>query len=571
MSETAGELTPVKTRYKRVIDRHWFIRLFEIIPGAFSWSLLLMPIVLSIFYPIAVVYFLIAFDLYWLIKALRMSIYLVRGYARMRHTMRLNWTDRVAWLEDPTAAIKYADTALRELLQKYPKASRRFHISKDGRLQHARYVELSHRLNHLKDIEARHSSIMSPKDVYHAIIVATYNESIDIIEPTIAGVLDSHYDPSRIILMIAYEERGGQSVKLSSEALIKQYGSKFAHAEAIMHPDNIVGEHKGKGGNITFAGRKLAKLIEELEIPVEQVVVTTLDADNKPDPQYLAHLTYTYCLDPNRIHKSYQPVPLFLNNIWDAPAPMRVIATGNTFFQLMEMMRPHRLRNFSSHAQPLKALIETDFWSVTSPVEDGHQFWRSYFTFNGDYSVVPIYIPIYQDAVLAENYRKTAVAQYKQLRRWAWGVSDFEYVVRNSIRNKQISFWNKILQSWRLFEGHVSWATATLIVTFVAWLPLYLNEQFSHQELAHQLPVIASRMQTVALLGLFTMVSVSIILLPPRPKRYGRHKNIFMLLQWVLLPVTGVIFHSFAALDAQTRLMFGKYLAFYVTAKSRRK
>ncbi|HUC20927.1 MAG TPA: hypothetical protein VMR98_05560, partial [Candidatus Polarisedimenticolaceae bacterium] len=190
---------------------------------------------------------------------------------------------------------------------------------------------------------------------------------------------------------------------------------------------------------------------------------------------------------------------------------------------------------------------------------------------NGDYAVVPLYIPIYQDAVLAENYTKTFKAQYVQLRRWAYGISDFSFVVRNCIRNNQIPLGSKLIQTGRLLEGHVSWATAVLLITFVAWLPLFLNPQFSQYGLAHQLPVIASHLQSIALIGLFVMASISIISLPPRPERYGHRRSLAMVAQWVLFPVTGIVFNSLAAIDSQTRLMLGRYLGFNVTVKSRRK
>jgi hypothetical protein len=193
---------------------------------------------------------------------------------------------------------------------------------------------------------------------------------------------------------------------------------------------------------------------------------------------------------------------MFYNNIWDAPAPMRVIATGNSFWLLMETMRPHRLRNFAAHAQSLAALIDTDFWSTTTIVEDGHQFWRTYFTYDGDHEVVPVFTPVFQDAVLAATYIKTFRVQFLQLRRWAWGVSDFPYVVRMSIANQRIPWSNKLVQIMRLFEGHFSWATAPLILTFVAWMPLYLNRQFSYQSLAHNLPIITSQILTIASVSL---------------------------------------------------------------------
>lgn len=116
----------------------------------------------------------------------------------------------------------------------------------------------------------------------------------------------------------------------------------------------------------------------------------------------------------------------------------------------------------------------------------------------------------------------------------------------------------------------MSWATTTLIITFVAWLPLFLNARFSHYELAQQLPVIASYIQRIAIIGLVTTMSISIISLPPRPERYTRRRTFAMVLQWVMLPVTGILFNAVTAIDAQTRLMFGRYLGFQVTEKSRK-
>jgi hypothetical protein len=121
-------------------------------------------------------------------------------------------------------------------------------------------------------------------------------------------------------------------------------------------------------------------------------------------------------------------------------------------------------------------------------------------------------------------------------------------------------------------EGHISWATAPLIITFAAWAPLFLNDEFSRQAIAHQLPVVASRILTIALIGQFITILLSLLMLPPRPKHYHRAKLIFMVLQWVLIPVTSILFGSAAALDAQTRLMFGRYpKAFDVTEKAVKK
>ncbi len=543
-------------RHYAWLDAHWFQRVLEILPGLLSWTFLAMPIILSVFRPILVAYFIIAFDLFWLIKSFRLAINLLRGYGRLQRAQQVDWTKELQWLEDIPGRIT-------QLQQQYKKLPR--HSTKRP------YVE--QQLAQWKDLGERSSTIIDPDEIYNAVIVATYNESMDILEPSIQALTEAEYDLRKLILIIAYEERGGADIEATANTLIKKYGGSFKYAAAIKHPDGLAGEVKGggKGPNITWAGRQLTEYVVKQGIDPNNLIVTTLDSDHRPSSQYFSQLTFMYATDVNRLRRSYQPIAMFLNNIWDAPAPMRLIATSNSFWLLMESMRPNRMRNFAAHAQGLGALIETDYWSVTTIVEDGHQYWRSYFAFDGDHRVVPLYTPVYQDAVLADTYVRTFKVQYLQLRRWAWGVTDIPYVIKESIRNRRAPLGDKLVQLGRLVEGHFSWATAPLIVTFVAWLPLYLNSSFSDNILAHQLPIITSRIMTVALIGMFITITLSLLSLPPRPARYRRTRHIGMILQWVLIPFTSIIFSACAALDSQTRLMLGKYLEFFVTEKGVRK
>ncbi|HEX9153456.1 MAG TPA: glycosyltransferase family 2 protein, partial [Candidatus Saccharimonadales bacterium] len=409
--------------------------------------------------------------------------------------------------------------------------------------------------------------VVAPNQVLHAIIIATYNESREVLEPTIKSVLAGDYDMKKVIFILAYEDRGGERVDKQSKELVEEYKNKFFHAMAVKHPSDIPGEIIGKGGNVTFAAREFQKWLEKEKIDPMRVVVTTLDADNRPDKKYLPALTYIFSSCPDPLRSSFQPISVYNNNIWDAPAPMRVLATGNSFFHIVQSLRPHSLRNFSSHAQGMASLIETDFWSVRTVVEDGHQYWRSYFRFDGNYTVYPMYVPIHQDAVLSDNYRRTLKAQFVQLRRWTYGASDIAYIVDKGFFHKnKVPRLGLIARTWRLTEGHVTWASGPILALTSGFVPALVSPQ---SLAANELPLIVSRIQTVALLFIIVTIFICLKTLPPKPERYKRHRTIFMIMQWAYLPVTAVVYNSFAAFYSQTRLMFGWYMdKFDVTDKA---
>lgn len=509
-------------------------RFLEKLPAILSWSLLALPVVLSQVSPLLTIFFIIGYLLMWFVRAIGLNVRVLQGWNNMQQHQKLNWTPLIEDVENGivTQIKPEWHTKNVERLKVYPAAVR-------------------------------------PSEVVHVLMIAAYNEGRDVLEPTVQSVAASNYDMKKVILVIAYEARDGAQSEEASQALVAEYGGQFMHALAIKHP-LTPGEVRGKGGNITYAGRILQKKLEEWGIEPRNVQVTTLDSDNRPHPNYLAALTYTFCLCPEPKYISFQPVVMYTNNIWDAPALMRVVATGNSFWNVILTMRPHLIRNFSSHAQSMEALIDTNFWSVRTIVEDGHQFWRTYFRYDGKHEVYPIYVPIYQDAVLAEGYRRTLKAQFIQVRRWAWGASDIAYVITKGFLTKnKLPRWDLIAKTLRLIEGHVSWATAPLILTFSAFIPILFNPDNIG---ANLLPNTASSIQRIAMAGLLITMFLSFKALPPKPQRYKRRRTFFMVVQWGFLPFTSIVYSSFAALYSQTRLFFGRYLdKFDVTEKAVKK
>jgi len=516
-------------------DRDWRYRSFEILPGAISWTVLSAPFILGLLSAEVAAYFAIAYLLTWFARGIAVDVSAMRGWRTMNQHKKLPWEKLNQDLEDLTPKTKNAPA---------------WHFRNIARVE--KYMS---------------GYRMKPSEIYHAVIIAFVNEPQEIVEPTVQSVLAGEYDMKKVILVLAYEGRGGQPSEDLANYLIKKYGSHFYHAMAIKHPANMPGEIIGKGGNVTFAGRELKKYIDQEKIDPLRILVTTLDCDNRPDPKYLGALTYTYCSTEDPKHASYQPITMYLNNIWDAPAPMRVIASGNSFFNVTMSMRPHMLRNFSAHAQPLAALIDTDFWSVRTIVEDGHQFWRTYFRYDSNHQVFPIYIPIYQDAVLTDSYKRTLKAQFIQIRRWAYGASDIAYFANQAfIKKNKIPRHKLFGKFFRLLEGHISWATMPLILLLAAYPALFLHPQ---SYLANQLPHLASWLQRIAMAGILISLFVAMRSLPPKPARYKHRRIFWMIIQWIYMFITPILYNAFAALNSQTRLMFGWYLGkFDLTEKA---
>ncbi len=486
-------------------------RIFEIFPGFLAWATLFFVVYLSWKAPVFIAFFIIVFDVYWLLKTIFLSLHLRVGFKETRKNMKINWMEK---------------------------------LKKEK-----------------KDWES----------FYQLIILPVYDEGVDVVEPTIKAILNCNYPKKKMIVVFAIEERVGRKAEDLAKKIKEKYANNFKNFLVTKHPKDIVGELAGKGSNIAFAGKRVKEeIIDKEKIPYDKIVVSALDIDTVLWPEYFSRLMYVYLSQENPQKASYQPVPFYINNVWQAPAIARVISFSATFWHTLQQERPERMTTFSSHSMPFQALVDVDFWQTNMVSEDSRIFWQCFLRYDGNYSVVPMYYPVNMDANVAPAFWQTMVNQYKQQRRWGFGVENVPYFLFGFWKNKKIPKRKKWHYSWTIIEGFHSWATNALIIFLLGWLPLYLGgEAFNQMLIAYNLPEITKSIMTVAMLGIVTSVVFTMMILPKKPPEYGRHKYIMMIIQWPLLFLTIIIFGAFPGLEAQTRLMLGKYMGFWVTPKSR--
>ena len=528
-------------------------RFFEILPGAISIGAIVLLILLSFISPLAASLYILFLVLLTFVRAITTAYRTIQGRIAMQRTIALDWDKRLADLSNPEVALaRYQSWPTKKIRQEY---------------------KLREHISNLRLI-SEDGDYPKPKQIINVVMVALYNESYEVLGPTFQNLAKMDYDlKHNLVVFVAYEQRGGQAALETVRQIKQNWSGVFRDLVFVEHPSGLPEEVIGKGPNLSYAGPKVSAWVRQRHIDPRNVIITTLDSDNKPDKQYFSYLTYTWIVTPNRQQCSFQPICLFNNNLWDVPAPMRVVALSNSFWNVVSSMRPNTLKNFASHSQGLHPLEEMNFWSKRTIVEDGHQYWRSYFFFDGDYEVIPLRMGIGQDAVLSGTYAKTLKAQFIQMRRWAYGASDDAYIATHLMskhfKGSRLDGWWRFFQS---LEGHVSLACMAPIVAFGAFAPLYINPSARTSILVNDLPLIVSKVQQIALVGLIITVVASISMLPPRPKRYRKSRGILMIIQWVFMPINAIVYSSASAYVAQWRLMTGRYMdKFDVTEKAVKK
>ncbi len=521
-------------------------------PGLQFWLVFFGAVTLSRTRPVWAAIFIICFDLYWVLKALNVASHLIASYRKFKIFVTINWLEYVKKLEDPEQFIAYLHDRLSTNL---------------GRVEKQYLTE---EICRLKTRLASGSLLGTYTNFYHVILVPFVDESFEVLDSTLGAIANSNYPKDKMIVVLAREERAGEKSRAVGEEVQKKYGSLFYKFFITAHPDGLAGEIKGKSANASFAIQTVRPQLNAMGIHDEQVLVSNFDSDTIVHPQYFARVMYEFLTADFPYQSSYQPIAVYNNNIWDSPAIIRVVSVSNSFWQFTESSRPDRLRTFSSHTMTLKALVEVGYWKKDIVNEDGYIYWQCYTHYKSKYYVVPLFIPISLDTCLAPTTWQTLKNQYKQKRRWAYNVEYYPHLIPTLIKLDAPRF-DKFYKLFQYVEGNFNWATASIMISMLGWLPLLIGGlDFQQSVLAFNLPFATKTLMTIATGFLIFSVYINMVLLPPRPKKYGIIRSVMMYVQWFLVPLASVIFGSLPAIEAQTRLMFGKYLEFWVTPKARK-
>lgn len=481
-------------------------RILEIFPGFLSWAIITLPLWLSPFHPAIVSYFVIFFVVYFFYKSAMMGIFAPLAYLRIKAHEQVDW------------------------------------------LAKCRQVPLCEKIRHV-------------------VVIVNYKESIEKIRRNLVCLTKQDFPLSQAIIILAIEEREGEAAKLRARVLESEFKDKFGGFYCTVHK-LAPGEIAGKSSNENYAVRfARSKLVDEMGIGIENILVTIADADAVFHPKYLSYLTYVFLTDPKRFFHVYQTALLYYNNIWEVPLLVRVANTLWSISNLFPLMHPDRLINTATYAVSLKMADSVGYWDPDVISEDWHFFFKAFFALKGEIYATPLFLPTYLDACQSLSWRGTMISQYNQNKRWAYGVTDFSYVVRQFFLHPEIAIWPKLIRILRLYEQHQVWPVNFFVLTFGATIPTLINPIFGRTVLGQSLPRITGFILSASTIFLFIILVLDSKLKPKRPLTFKAWKVPTLLLQWLTMPVVSFLFNSLPGLDAHTRVMFGKKLEYKVTEK----
>jgi len=481
-------------------------RCLEILPGAFSWNVILFPYWGIFVIPDVVAYFILFFNIYWLYQSASIAVTAVISHLRIQASLKYDWMKDVMGFGDW-------------------------------------------------------------KKVKHIIIIPTYKEPVHILIRTLKSIAQQTLPTKQFEVVLAMEKNESKKDRDEKIAEIRKlFDGVFGHLFVTIHP-LVAGEVAGKASNERYAALWIKNyLVDKKKINIDYLTITSSDADHKFHPSHFACLTYKFLDNPNRYKYFWQAAVMFYNNIWELPAITRVPNTFASIFNLSQLPRKDRLINQQNYSLSLKLLDKTGYWDPDKIPEDWGIFFKAYYKMRGGVEVEPIYLPLFADAAQSTSLFKTLKTQYEQQKRWAWGVSDDPWIIKNYLLTPGVPFWDKTMRLIFALWAHFFWPINWFLITLGLTVPTLLNPAFGRTTLGYSVPKISSLLLTIALVFLLVTIIIDNVY-KPKTKGSKFFRFIRTPLELTLMPIVGFFFSALPGLDAHTRLMLGKYLEYKVTEK----
>ena len=406
--------------------------------------------------------------------------------------------------------------------------------------------------------------------VHHVVLIPTYKEPIAILVRTLRALAVQENARQQLTIVLAMEE-SEKNGAARARRLQAQFEDQFAHFLVTFHPAGLPNEVAGKGSNENWAARRAKEeLVDRLGMPIDNMTLTSCDADSVFNPYYFATLARLFVADPKRHRRFWQSPMRYDNNTWQLTAPLRMLAFFMNATLGSELADPLTIDlPLSTYSLSFKLADEAGYWDGAVIAEDWHMFLRCLFATGGQVSLRPIFLPTSADSAIGDTPRQSVMNTYRQRLRHAWGAQDIGYILQQWRRSPQTPFVIKLAYLSKVVHDHVILTTSGLVVGSVSLLLLALHgaSNIAQPGLLHGLVSVATVGNIAVGAGMVAVVLSEHLLCRRRSPGWRPASLLSDIFMWPFLPVITIGLGGMPVLHAQAKLLFASPLIYVATPK----
>lgn len=441
---------------------------------------------------------------------------------------------------------------------------------------------------HQKYLEIADEAEIAWQDAHHLVIIPNYKESLELLSRTLNNLRQQQNAKTQISIILAME--GGEPNSYRKALFLQRhYAPHFANVYYTVHPRGLIGDMQCKSANLAWAVKWFFnKVVEPQSLDIENIVVTTMDADTRWHPKHFAALTYFFVTSKDRHRKFWQAPIRYHGNIWQVNPLMRIINTYATAFEMAYLAAPWWMAMpMSSYSLSLKLLQQSGNWDTDVIADEWHMLIKAYFATDGKVALQRIFLPFLADSTTGSNIWTSVKNRYAQTLRHAWGSKEVGYMLAKLIENPHVVSFNSLKLLLRIAHDILLAGAGWIILTVGSQLPVLFHPEIApvqlqalfgaSDKLSYMVDGISRSHPAWILLAIsgITMIILVIVfqmqdyrIRPPRDRPYTLLESLLELLSIPFMLVLTLLVVALPTLVAQTRLLLGIPLQFIVTDKT---
>lgn len=439
-----------------------------------------------------------------------------------------------------------------------------------------------------KYLDHKDGKTLKWEDIHHVVIIPNYVEPIEILRRTLDQLKIQYNAQEQLTIILAMEAGDPDSYQKATQ-LQQEYAQEFANVYYTIHPRGLLGEMQCKSANQSWAARwYITQIAEKQKLNIDNIIVTTMDADTRWHMKYFEALTYHFATNPNR-HTTFWQAPIrYHGNIWQVNPLMRIVNTYATAFELAYLAASWWMAMpMSSYSLSLKLLEDSGNWDTDVIADEWHMLIKAYFAQSGQVTLEPIYLPFLADSTTGNNIFLSIKNRYSQTLRHAWGSKEVGYMIAKLVENPQVASTNSFKLLFRIAHDILLAGAGWIILTIGSQMPVLFHPEIApitveklvseSDKIGYVVNGLLTSNPAWIILSLSSFVMMLLVIVfqyqdyQVRPKRIAPMTVKEALLELLSIPfmvILTLFVVAMPTLVAQTRLLLGIPLQFIVTDKS---